>query len=121
MAVDLLGHGDSSSQNYDGLKEIQPPLQVEALHSLICLLRHGLINAPQRVWSNLLPYQFPRIVYVGHGYGSDLGAYLAEKYPKDVDAVVHTSPIGKGEFNSSVMRNCCLPGWSIPRDLSNCR
>lgn len=37
--------------------------------------------------------------------GTVLTWVLAEKYPKDVDAVVHTSPIGKGEFNSSVMRN----------------
>ena len=81
LAVDKLGNGESSHP--DPVNDVQLPLQMETVHSLIMLIKSGKadgIPAPPN----------GGLIYVGHSSGSLLGAALAQKYPSDVDAVVLT-------------------------------
>ncbi|VBB76663.1 Putative protein of unknown function [Podospora comata] len=82
LAIDLWGHGDSHGPTYpDPWQVLQPPFHVEVLHELAVRLRtnqHGLWMA------------FKNVTYVGHGFGAQLGSYLIEYFPNDVDVFVGT-------------------------------
>jgi pimeloyl-ACP methyl ester carboxylesterase len=78
LAIDRLG--SSGSSRPDPVRVLQPPIEVEVLHSIISQMRQGTIYSPA----------FERIVYVGHSYGSYLGNHLAAIYPDDADDLVLT-------------------------------
>lgn len=70
IAINRLGHGHNP-RHPDPIGVVQGPLHIEMLHNLIAILREGSMYIPS----------FPRVVYVGHSYGSTLGNHLAAVYP----------------------------------------
>lgn len=82
LSYDRLGIGGSS--HGEPLNEIQSFLEVEALKSLTEKLRSGsLLDV-------LHSEQVPKIVHVGHSFGSALTYALANLYPQLTDAIVLT-------------------------------
>ena len=87
LAVDKLGSGVSSRP--DPVYDVQLPLQMETVHSLIMQIKTGNAGIP-------IPSKF---IFVGHSSGSILGADLAQTHPDDVDAVVLTGYTAGGASN----------------------
>ncbi|KAK4110127.1 hypothetical protein N656DRAFT_714602 [Canariomyces notabilis] len=83
LALDRLGHGDNP-QHPDPLSVVQAQMHVEILHQIIRAARTA--SSP----INVLGRAFNKVVYVGHSYGSALGAALGTQYPADADALVLT-------------------------------
>lgn len=88
LAVDKLGNGESSHP--DPLYDVQLPLQMETIYSLIKIIKKGqAAGIPVPPKSGL--------IYVSHSSGSLLGAALAQAHPEAVDALVLTGyPAGRG-------------------------
>ena len=80
LAVDKLGNGESSHP--DPVNDVQLPLQMETIHSLITLIKSGKAGIPMPPEGGL--------IFVGHSTGSIMAADLAQTHPSDVDAVVLT-------------------------------
>ena len=81
LVVDKLGNGESSHP--DPAYDVQLPLQMETVYSLIQQIKAGRapgIPAPLK----------GALIYVGHSSGSILGAALAQTHPSAVDALVLT-------------------------------
>ena len=87
LAVDKLGNGQSTGP--DPVREVQLPLQMETIHSLISQIKSGMTQIP-------VPSQ---LIYVAHSSGSILGATLAQIHPDDVDALVLTGYSAGGSNN----------------------
>ena len=90
LAVDKLGNGGSTHP--DPIYDVQLPLQMETVHSLITLIKSGRaagIPVPPK----------GGLVFVGHSSGSLLGADLAQTHPSDVDALVLTGYPAGGSNN----------------------
>ena len=87
LAVDKLGNGGSSHP--DPVYDVQLPLQMETVHSLITQIKAGNASIP-------IP---DRVIFVGHSSGSILGADLAQTHPDDVDALVLTGYPAGGANN----------------------
>ena len=87
LAVDKLGNGASSHP--DPVYDVQLPLQMEAIHSLIMQIKAGRtsISVPSK------------LILVSHSSGSILGADLAQTHPDDVDALVLTGYPAGGANN----------------------
>ena len=87
LAVDKLGNGASSHP--DPVYDVQLPLQMEAIHSLITQVKAGKtgISIPSK------------LILVSHSSGSILGADLAQTHPDDVDALVLTGYPAGGANN----------------------
>lgn len=80
LSYDRLGIGNSS--HGEPLNEIQSFLEVEALRSLTVQLRNGTLPT--------VPHKFPKVVHVGHSFGSAQTYSLANLYPDLTDAIVLT-------------------------------
>lgn len=79
LAVDKIGNGDSS--HTDPILDVQLPLQIETIHSMIAQIKRARVKVSK-----------PKsITLVGHSSGSILTAALVQAYPKDADAVVLTA------------------------------
>ena len=87
LAVDKLGNGASSHP--DPVYDVQLPLQMETVHSLITQIKAGNTTIP-------IPDRF---IFVGHSSGSIVGADLAQTHPDDVDALVLTGYPAGGSNN----------------------
>lgn len=87
LAVDKLGNGASSHP--DPVYDVQLPLQMEAMHTLITQIKAGTAGIP-------IPSQY---IFVAHSSGSIIAATLAETHPEDVDAVVLTGYPAGGANN----------------------
>ena len=87
LAVDKLGNGASSHP--DPVYDVQLPLQMEAIHSLIVQIKAGKtgISVPSK------------LILVSHSSGSILAADLAQTHPDDVDALVLTGYPAGGANN----------------------
>ena len=87
LAVDKLGNGASSHP--DPVYDVQLPLQMEAIHSLIMQIKAGrtCVSVPSK------------LILVSHSSGSILGADLAQTHPDDVDALVLTGYPAGGANN----------------------
>ncbi|KXX82335.1 putative cardiolipin-specific deacylase, mitochondrial [Madurella mycetomatis] len=83
LALDRLGHGENP-QVPDPLTVVQPQMHVEILHQIFSAARSA--SSPV----NVLGRAFDKVVFVGHSYGSFLGAALGAQYPADADALVLT-------------------------------
>lgn len=83
LALDRLGHG-ANPQRPDPLSVVQPQIQIDIMHEIFSAVRSR--NAPL----NVLKQAYDKVVFVGHSYGSYLGAALATQYPADADALVLT-------------------------------
>jgi pimeloyl-ACP methyl ester carboxylesterase len=81
LAFDRLGHGENP-QRPDPLNVVQGSLSTEIVHRLIESIKCRRDNPLGR--------KFDTLVYVGHSYGSLMGAALTAHYPHDVDALVLT-------------------------------
>jgi len=88
LAVDRLGHGipPTLSNLPNPFTEVQGPLQARYTLNLVKALRRGIPAA------GLPP--FPKIIYVGHSYGSWLGNNVARDDVRAVDAFVLTGYSG---------------------------
>ena len=98
LAVDKLGNGDSSHP--DPVYDVQLPLQMEAIHSLIMQIKAGNtgISVPSK------------LILVSHSSGSILGADLAQTHSDDVDALVLTGyPAGGANNNGGIPSYHYLP------------
>lgn len=98
LAVDKLGSGASSHP--DPVNDVQLPLEMETIHSLIMQIKAGDagISVPSK------------LILVGHSSGSILGADLAQTHPDDVDALVLTGyPAGGANNNGGVPSYHFLP------------
>ena len=99
LAVDKLGSGASSHP--DPVYDVQLPLQMETVHSLIMQIKAGG-NAGIPIPSKL--------VLVTHSSGSILGADLAQTHPDDVDALVLTGyPAGGANNKGGIPSYHLLP------------
>ena len=99
LAVDKLGSGASSHP--DPVYDVQLPLQMETVHSLIMQIKAGG-NADIPIPSKL--------VFVTHSSGSILGADLAQTHPDDVDALVLTGyPAGGANNRGGIPSYHLLP------------
>lgn len=78
LAVDKLGNGASSRPG--PIYDVQLPLQMEAMHSLIQQIKAKKTGIP-------IP---PSMIFVGHSSGSILGATLAQIHPDGVDTLIPT-------------------------------
>ncbi len=87
LAVDKLGNGASSHP--DPVYDVQLPLQMETVHSLILRIKSGHTTLP-------IPSKF---IFVGHSSGSILGADLAQTHPDDLDALILTGYPAGGANN----------------------
>ena len=87
LAVDKLGNGASSHP--DPVYDVQLPLQMETIHSLITQIKSGNAGIP-------VP---SKLIFVGHSSGSILGADLAQTHPEDLDAIVLTGYPAGGSNN----------------------
>ena len=88
IAVDRLGHGvpPTLANLPNPFTEVQGPLQAQYTLNVVKALRRGIPA------SGLPP--FPKIIYVGHSYGSWLGNNVARDDPRAVDAFVLTGYSG---------------------------
>ena len=90
LALDKLGNGESSHP--DPVYDVQLPLQMETVHSLITIIKSGQAFG--------IPTPPPGgLIYVGHSSGSLLGADLAQTYPSDIDALILTGYPAGGSNN----------------------
>ena len=81
LSFDRLGTGLST--HGEPRNEIQAPLEVNLLHELTCMLRHGkLPSAPK--------YKPKKVIHVGHSYGSCQTYALSNAYPTDTNGIVLT-------------------------------
>ncbi|MCJ1460777.1 hypothetical protein MMC28_011159 [Mycoblastus sanguinarius] len=87
LAVDKLGNGASSHP--DPVYDVQLPLQMETIHTLITQIKAGTASIP-------VP---KKIIFVSHSSGSILNADLVQTHPNDVDAVVLTGYPAGGANN----------------------
>ncbi|KAF2083867.1 catalytic protein [Saccharata proteae CBS 121410] len=76
FSYDRLGVG--LSDHPDPIQVVQAPLQVEIAHQLIQTLRSGAIMSTT----------FSHVVVAGHSFGSIQTVGLANKYPRDADALI---------------------------------
>ena len=88
LAVDKLGNGASSHP--DPIYDVQLPLQMETIHTLITHLKTGL-NTSIPIPSTL--------ILVAHSSGSILAASLAQTYPHDIDVLILTGYPAGGSNN----------------------
>lgn len=104
LAVDKLGNGNSSHP--DPVYDVQLPLQMEAMHTLITQIKAGQAGIPS----------YSEIIFVAHSSGSIIGATLAEVHPDDVDAVVLTGyPAGGANNKGGIPSYHLLPAAYNPR------
>ncbi|KAK4041531.1 putative cardiolipin-specific deacylase, mitochondrial [Parachaetomium inaequale] len=82
LALDRLGHG-ANPQRPDPLAIVQPQLQLDLLAAIFKAAR-------TKSKSNILHQAFKKVIFVGHSYGSFLGAALGAQYPTVADALVLT-------------------------------
>ena len=90
LAIDKIGNGESSHP--DPLYDVQLPLQMETIYSLLKIIKQGQgtgIPVPPK----------GSLVYVGHSSGSLLGASLTQTHPDAVDALVLTGYPAGGSNN----------------------
>ena len=88
LAVDKLGNGASSHP--DPVYDVQLPLQMETMHSLITQIKTpGLSPIPTH----------SSYIFVGHSSGSILAAALAQTHPTDIDALILTGYPAGGANN----------------------
>ena len=98
LAVDKLGNGASSHP--DPVYDVQLPLQMETVHSLISQIKAGKAGVP-------IPSQ---LIFVAHSSGSILGADLAQTHPDDIDALVLTGyPAGGANNKGGIPSYHLLP------------
>ena len=90
LAVDKVGNGESSHP--DPLYDVQLPLQMETVYSLLTTIKQGQATG--------IPVP-PKggLIYVSHSSGSLLGASLAQTHPDAVDALVLTGYPAGGSNN----------------------
>lgn len=115
LVVDKLGNGESSHP--DPLYDVQLPLQMETVYSLIQQIKTGKaqdIPAPLK----------GALTYVGHSSGCLLGAALAQTHPSAVDAVILTGyPAAKSNNKGGTPSYHYLPAAlsrpnQFPKNLS---
>jgi pimeloyl-ACP methyl ester carboxylesterase len=92
LAFDRLGHGDNP-QRPDPLTVVQPQLQIDIFHQIISSVRGA---------DNVLKQKFDKVVWVGHSWGSYLGAAFAAQYPADIEALVVTGYNNYLDFSSVI-------------------
>ena len=98
LAVDKLGNG--ASLHPDPVYDVQLPLQMETVHSLIRQIKAGNGGIP-------IPSQ---LILVTHSSSSILGADLAQTHPDDVDALVLTGyPAGGANNKGGIPSYHLLP------------
>lgn len=76
LAIDRLGNGQSSLPSPFA---IHLPAQVEAMNSFLNKVRAGVLGTTPK-----------ELIWVGHSWGSILGAWLVAKYPNAVERLVLT-------------------------------
>ncbi|KAL6714367.1 hypothetical protein ACLMJK_007790 [Lecanora helva] len=105
LAVDKLGNGASSHP--DPVYDVQLPLQMETIHSLITQLRSP----------DLSPIgQHKEYILVGHSSGSILAATLAQTHPDDISALILTGyPAGGSNNKGGIPSYHYLPAHLNPR------
>ncbi|KAF7189292.1 hypothetical protein HII31_09445 [Pseudocercospora fuligena] len=90
---DRLGIGKSDTP--DALNVVQAPLQVEIAHQLIEMLRSGHFGI-----------DFPKVVGVGHSFGSGITQGVTTQYPQDLNATILTgfslNTTGQNSFLASL-------------------
>jgi pimeloyl-ACP methyl ester carboxylesterase len=82
LALDRLGHG-ANPQRPDPLTVVQPQLQLDLLAAIFAAARTTSAL-------NVLHQAYEKVIFVGHSYGSFLGAALAAQHPSAADALVLT-------------------------------
>ena len=98
LAVDKLGNGGSSHP--DPVYDVQLPLQMETVHSMITQIKAGKGGIP-------IPSKF---IFVAHSSGSIVAADLAETHPDDIDALVLTGyPAGGANNKGGIPSYHLLP------------
>lgn len=104
LAVDKLGNGASSHP--DPVYDVQLPLQIETVHSLILQIKSGEAGIPVLSSS----------IFVGHSSGSIFRADLAQTHPEDVDASILTGyPAGESNNKGGIS-----PYHYLPAAISAC-
>ena len=112
LAVDKLGNGASSHP--DPVYDVQLPLQMESMHTLLTQIKSGNTSIP-------LPSSY---TFVAHSSGSILAATLAQTHPDDVDALVLTGyPAGGANNKGGIPSYHFLPAalsapTRFPADLN---
>ena len=79
------------SSHGDPVSEIQQPLEEAALHAITSGLRNGTLPG-------LSSISFPKVVHVGHSFGSQLSYGLARDYQDISDGLVLTGFSQNGSF-----------------------
>ena len=87
LTLDKLGNGASSHP--DPVYDVQLPLQMETMHTLITQIKSGTSSIP-------IPSHY---ILVAHSSGSILAATLAQTHPQDIDALVLTGYPAGGANN----------------------
>ncbi|KAL8823923.1 MAG: hypothetical protein Q9191_005443, partial [Dirinaria sp. TL-2023a] len=80
LAIDKLGNGGSSHP--DPILDVQLPLQLQTIYTLLLRIKAGK--------ANIGPRAPPKIIFVAHSSGCLIGATIAQQYPTALDALVLT-------------------------------
>ena len=78
LSLDELGNGNSSHP--DPAKVVQPALESETIHAIIGQLHAGKIGNKR----------YPKVVLIGHSFGSLTSARLAQNHPTDMAGLILT-------------------------------
>ncbi|KAK4140159.1 putative cardiolipin-specific deacylase, mitochondrial [Dichotomopilus funicola] len=109
LALDRLGHGDNP-QRPDPLNVVQPQLQIDIMHEIFEAIRD--VASPV----NGLGQAYSKLVFVGHSWGSYLGAAMATQYPNDADALVLTGYSNYFDFSDVINAD-----WASAADFDPAR
>ncbi|KAM7219391.1 Alpha/Beta hydrolase protein [Rhypophila decipiens] len=117
LAIDRVGHGPGAKTAYNGqsfpdpLLIVQSDFHVESIFQLINTIRDNT----QR---NVIKKKFDKIIYVGHSYGSFIGAALARLHPSSLNALILTGYSTSINLNTANVLSFVSPATLFPQNPS---